>query len=683
MRSITYVVLYISFLIVFSPQNVSAERISIPYLAKNKFMAQKTDYTQGHILNSGDPGWIRKMAWRRDMRIQAGKDATKLAALQVDKFNLPVLLGSYSDMPGSLSVRDFQDHLFSDTTGNTMTRYFDEVSYGQFRITGKVFGWYRADKPVADYLPSSYAAFCVDILRKADSEIDFSFYDNDGSDGISNSGDDDGFVDVVMVVFAGVGREWGNDGNLNSAQAEFGPAYDTDDVAFNGGFLKINRCVLVSEMEEWEDAVSISSIGVACHEFGHVLGLPDLYDGSNGTNGLGKWCLMSGSVGSHPSAWCKVMMGWVSPIIIEKPTSILLKPVESYPDVYMIWEDGYRLNRYFLLEHREKDLGFDTGIPGSGIMIYHVNENLWQGRAHSKNAIQSLPNRLIELEEADGRNDLDKKSNPGDPGDPFPGTTGNNTFDDFSNPSSRDYKGNPTGVSIANIQYDPGLPGAAADVSPRNPLGYSIVYDQMGVAGGWVNSKYWGGVLFKADTAGYLVAVDIGSPVGNYEFKVKIYQTINDTLPIGFIHSVIGHVELPGYYTVDVEEKRIWLNTDQEIFVVYNTDHGIWLDDLSQFTGRSYASDNGLGYGNLVGDKWGNVNINIRARIRTVNPILCDFNADGAVDNADIISLLIFLRGNPGDPAADFNRDGRANVLDALAMLLAQRSGRCEDPVNQ
>ncbi len=60
-------------------------------------------------------------------------------------------------------------------------------------------------------------------------------------------------------------------------------------------------------------------------------------------------------------------------------------------------------------------------------------------------------------------------------------------------------------------------------------------------------------------------------------------------------------------------------------------------------------------------------------------PGICDFNGDGNINIADVISLLIFMRDNPGDLSADFNDDGSANIADAIAMLLAMRDGTCPD----
>ncbi len=114
--------------------------------------------------------------------------------------------------------------------------------------------------------------------------------------------------------------------------------------------------------------------------------------------------------------------------------------------------------------------------------------------------------------------------------------------------------------------------------------------------------------------------------------------------------------------------------------MAYRTSNGVWLDDLSEYTGRSYASDNGIGYGQqLSGEQGGDININLRARIRTVNPVVCDFDADGKTGRADVAAVVRLLRGDPGNPQADFNRDGSANVADALALILALRGGTCPE----
>jgi len=213
-----------------------------------------------------------------------------------------------------------------------------------------------------------------------------------------------------------------------------------------------------------------------------------------------------------------------------------------------------------------------------------------------------------------------------------------------------------------------------------------LSYDPNGLTGkGWTadnaGEKVWGGVLFKASESGLLTAVDIGLMYDVGEYKIKVFSTLTDSVPSYLMYEYNGMAMPAGWHTVNLNNENIWISEAQEIFISYRTDNWITVDTRSDFTGRSYFSSDGINFSQLPSKEFGN--FNIRARIRTVNPVLCDFNADGAVDSGDIISLLNHLRNNPGDPAADFNRDGRANVLDALAMVIAQRSGACEDPVDQ
>ena len=97
----------------------------------------------------------------------------------------------------------------------------------------------------------------------------------------------------------------------------------------------------------------------------------------------------------------------------------------------------------------------------------------------------------------------------------------------------------------------------------------------MDIIEGWNNAKYWGGVLFKAKQLGYLAAVDIGCPYGNYEYDVRVYQTTTDTLAEGLIYAVSGEADLAGYHTVDLSGKPIYLQEDQEFFVEYRISSGI------------------------------------------------------------------------------------------------------------
>jgi M6 family metalloprotease-like protein len=124
----------------------------------------------------------------------------------------------------------------------------------------------------------------------------------------------------------------------------------------------------------------MSSISVVSHEFGHMLGLPDLYarPESPGSEGVGVWCTMSTGHGRdgkplHFSAWCKDQLGWIKPCVIDPRVKqkLILAPIERAPNEcykVLVRPDA---SEYLLLENRMKT-GYDRDIPGEGLLIWRV-----------------------------------------------------------------------------------------------------------------------------------------------------------------------------------------------------------------------------------------------------------------------------------------------------------------------
>jgi len=251
----------------------------------------------------------------------------------------------------------------------------------------------------------------------------------------------------------------------------FGNPFDTKDSAENGGSIKINDYLIVPAIE----SNKMVEIGVVCHEFGHALGLPDLYDrdDENGiSEGVGNWCLMAGGswggdgsspeLPCHMSAWCKEVMGWIEPVVLdENAYQQLIPAVLDTPLVYKLWtkgnikpftyDSGAGLGltadvgeEYFLVENRQQK-GFDIKIAGSGLLIWHVDNTV--GRRQNDDE----KHKLVDLEEADARQDLDFARNRGDDGDMYPGKSVNRFFNRTSNPNSLDYFDDVTKVAINNI----------------------------------------------------------------------------------------------------------------------------------------------------------------------------------------------------------------------------------------
>ena len=187
-------------------------------------------------------------------------------------------------------------------------------------------------------------------------------------------------------------------------------------------------------------------IGVFAHEFGHAFGLPDLYDtdDDNGdSEGIGNWGLMAGGswggdgaspeTPSHMSAWSKEFLGWINPTVVGgDQTPATIKNVEENDKSYKIAVDS---NEYYLVSNRQKK-GFDANLPQSGLLIWHINQAVVNAGLPNNRVNSDENSKGVDLEGADGNNDLDNTTNRGDAGDIFPGSSDKRKFDKTTSPSS-------------------------------------------------------------------------------------------------------------------------------------------------------------------------------------------------------------------------------------------------------
>ncbi len=247
---------------------------------------------------------------------------------------VPVFLCAFDNIPAPFDSVTMQTQMFGDPD-NSVTAYYDEVSYGNLVMTGTVYepvplaqsDTYYEGVPGCNGLcgSSRVGVLLGEILDAKDVFVDFGIYDNDGPDGVANSGDDDGFVDFISVNHPERGGECGSNNNIWSHRWVYegwpesnGAPYETNDAAAGGGFIKISDYTI--QPSKNCDDLTIIDIGIFCHEFGHALGLPDLYDtDGGGGNGIGWWGIMGSgnwnqpSSPAHPCAWTRMELGWVTP----------------------------------------------------------------------------------------------------------------------------------------------------------------------------------------------------------------------------------------------------------------------------------------------------------------------------------------------------------------------------------
>ena len=311
--------------------------------------------------------------------------------------------------------------------------YFSDNSDGLFKPQFDIYGPYTIN--YSQYAPngtSNAAAVVCAAINAADADIDYSQYDRDN----------DGMVDLVYLIFAGNGANYGgNDSRL------FWPHRS---IVNNNGYLVRKDGVYLydyaSSVELFgytsqPQSVTIDGIGTICHEFSHVLGLPDFYDtdykqSGGESNHPGIWSIMAGGSyenrGRTPvgySLYERWSVGLAeAPTVINQAGSYTLNPLYSSLS-------GYRINtpvenEFFLLENRQKDkFKWDAYLPGSGMLVHRVDltdESVW-----SSNKVNVNPARnYYEVVRAGG------SSHSGTAYDLFPGTAGVTELHNSSTPAN-------------------------------------------------------------------------------------------------------------------------------------------------------------------------------------------------------------------------------------------------------
>ncbi len=278
-----------------------------------------------------------------------------------------------------------------------------------------------------------------------------------------------------------------------------------------------------------QDGMVLGSQGEIAHEFGHQLGLPDLYDYSMYSVGLGEWELMSwGSwnmnayVPPHLSAWCKVFLGWSQPKTLDPgenttvafnwvakdPDAIVKIPINSH-EYYLIenrraWVDpnsvisdsvsadsnGARVWRNgVLVKVNDYDMSLPFELDAGGLLVYHVDENLIAQRWYD-NSLETGDIKAIHLLEADHVQDLQRwggspYSTYASPYDAY--FAGNNDrLDDGSDPATIANDGSYTHISVS------GITAPSENMSARVKVGWSLPgfpYD-LGQTVDWNSANY-------------------------------------------------------------------------------------------------------------------------------------------------------------------------------------------------
>jgi M6 family metalloprotease-like protein len=427
--------------------------------------AQATDYVVGEI----NPAAASLQRYPKPTQLsgamfsETAQNPPQRATATTGTIRNLVVLCRFSDHGDDMiRSRDDFETLFNTIGGDatiaptgSVRDFYREASYNQLDLNSIVVAWVTLPQTEEYYTGGAYGfgtypnnaqGMVEDALNLiepmlADGTIDSTQLDQDG----------DGFIDAIDFIHSGYGAEftgspnniWSHKWNLRTTWVSASTGlqvfdYHTEPALFGGS------------------GNQITTIGVICHETGHFFGLPDLYDTDGTSEGVGSWCLMANSWGfnyegtnpPHPSAWCKVFLGWATPTVIMESGTYSAQQVETSPTIFRIEKD-YPSNEYLLIENRQA-AGIESDIPQGGLAIWHIddkkgslvynNVNNDEGYPGQASWPENLKHYRVALLQADGNYDLEKGFNRGDGGDLYR-QGGRDTLTSNTVPNTDSYQG--------------------------------------------------------------------------------------------------------------------------------------------------------------------------------------------------------------------------------------------------
>lgn len=340
------------------------------------------------------------------------------------------------------TVSAVTDLTFGSGTGGTfpyesLYQYYYRSSFNQLTIQGNLLGWYTTayNRSTVVQTPAGREALIKEVLNHYNGiGHDFTQYDNDG----------DGSIDYFFVIWTGPPGTW----------ASFWWGQKT---YFWDGTYTIDGKTLSHYSWQWESFNYPSGQYdplVLIHETGHALGLPDYYD-YNGLmgpgGGIGHLDMMDANRADH-NCFSKFLLEWLTPTVATGAGGpYTLRPAQANKDalVFMPGATSSAFGEFFMVQNRQQS-GNDNGIPGTGLLIWHVDSRLNTSGNEYIADNSFTDNKLLRLMEADGLEEIETGDGNADAGDFYtPGTT----FGAGTIPNSLKYDRHPCGLGVNAISY--------------------------------------------------------------------------------------------------------------------------------------------------------------------------------------------------------------------------------------
>ncbi len=598
----------------------------------------------------------------------------------------------YSKFRGLIILVQFQDYSFSRPDANQF--YTDMVNkqgytgytnpdgsaanYGKF--TGSVRDFYEENSvgkftPSFDIVGPITVPYSIVNSRNNQSQI----MRNALSQAVSTYGvntadydcDGDGYVDMFYMIFAGVGS------NTGEADDHIWPHKSS--IYYSRWRTYACSCEYYSEKSGILDG-----IGTICHEFSHVLGLPDLYDTDYEQSGgeahhPGDWEIMaSGSYNNYGrtpvgySAYDRYALGFSTPKVINAAGNYALNPLGASNETMMIKTPLSR--EFFLLENRQKSR-WDAYLPGHGLVVARVdssNVSVWGG-----NSVNNNPARLYYEVLRAGQ----VLSGEGDASDPFPGTRGIPMLTNDTEASLKTFNGtrnpwNLTDITEADsvISFKVLADGAIVkDVEDFEAMPVTATSGAKNVEGTFANWTFAKcnvaapGSTTKADGV-HSVQMKLPSQFSTatatyydaYEVSAKVFNPGATALKMSLLTSTDEGATWQAVKFQNETSQTVKGNTTVTLY---------WPVSISRQNGVMYRLSMVSGSKTLA-SYVDNFAIYYTAKGKPDN-LPGDINADGVVNVSDVTALInTILDGTAdGNSVCDINADGTVNVSDVTALI--------------
>ena len=541
--------------------------------------------------------------------------------------------------------------------------YFKDQSNGAFNPPFDVYGPYTSTRNAVQCRNYSSSIFTT-ALKTANEEIDFSRYDNNN----------DGKVDMIYFLVAGYSSSYdgNNMGYLWPHASNLSYTYSS----YDGKWL--DRYACSTELYGFESSpttVTVEGIGTICHEFSHVLGLPDFYDtdysdGGGQSHDPGGWDVMAGGAdynyGRTPAGYTfyeRYALGWAYPKTITETGSYSLEAVNKSREGYILRSPVK--NEFFTIENRQRT-SWDSYLPGHGMIVTRVdstNANIW-----TNNKVNCNPaHNYFEILRAGNSTSGDNGS------DPFPGSTGNPMLTNETNPSLKTWAGKKNAFNIVGIQEkegiisfevieDGGLLKMVEDFEAMEPTTTTNEADVEGTLATWTFNKAGvrspgddlangtNSVLMKAPSQFYSVT-DVS--VNSYLAQLTVFNSTSSVAKLALEYSIDqGAHWLKAMTPTGVVASEVPAKANGTCY---------WVLSLKSSTPARFR----------ISQTGGNKNSPIYVDDFTLYyneevpvTLVGDVNKDNQVNISDVNAVINMILSGKTDSAGDVNNDGQINISD-------------------